>query len=236
MQKKDLYIASIFFSFLLFSINAYSYNDESASSSQEYFGSDSDPAYTQYTGDAAFSVNAQYSGDNAYPTEYATQSDEPRTYYTAPPRRHRSHHHADRSYSGLPGHISPPGEKVIIVDPNIHSWGAYSADGTLLRSGLASAGSKWCRDLGRPCRTRAGTFRIHSLGDSSCISSKFPLGEGGAPMPYCMYFNGAQALHGSNELAEANISHGCVRMSVSSARWLRYNFAHIGTKVIVRPY
>jgi len=214
-----------FFHFLLFSINAYSYNDESASSSQEYFGDATDPAYTQYT------------GDNTFPTEYAQQSDESSTsYYAAPPRHHRSHHHAERNYSGLPGHISPPGEKVIIVDPNVHSWGAYSADGILLRSGLASAGSKWCRDLGRPCRTRSGTFRIHSLGDSDCVSSKFPLGEGGAPMPYCMYFNGAQGLHGSNELAEANISHGCVRMSVSSARWLRYNFAHIGTKVIIRPY
>lgn len=228
MRKQHLYIASIFFAFLLFSNHVYSYNDESASPSQEYFGGDSDPAFTQYT------------GDNSFPAQYAMQSDEPGT-YSAAPRRHahsaRSHHHhAERDYSGLPSHISPPGEKVIIVDPNIHSWGAYSADGTLLRSGLASAGSKWCSDLGRPCRTRAGTFRIHSLGGSDCVSSKFPLGEGGAPMPYCMYFNGAQGLHGSHELAEANISHGCVRMSVGSARWLRYNFAHIGTKVVIRPY
>ncbi len=55
-------------------------------------------------------------------------------------------------------------------------------------------------------------------------------------MPYCMYFNDLQALHGSYELANANISHGCVRMHVSDARWLRYNFAQVGTLVIIKSY
>ena len=55
-------------------------------------------------------------------------------------------------------------------------------------------------------------------------------------MPYSMYFNGSQGLHGSHELGEANLSHGCVRMSVDDAEWLRYNFAHIGTKVIIKSY
>ncbi len=127
-------------------------------------------------------------------------------------------------------------EKVIVVNPRTHAWYAYGSDGKLVRTGLASAGSSWCSDLGRPCRTKSGTFRIYSLGDEDCISKKFPLGEGGAPMPYCMYFNGGQALHGSHELAYANISHGCVRITVSSAKWLRFHFAEIGTKVIIKPY
>src|SRR5579885_928931 len=130
----------------------------------------------------------------------------------------KSHH------GGLPSQISPPGEKIIIVDPNVHEFGAYTSDGILVRSGLAVAGSGWCRDLRRPCRTRSGTFRIYSLGGPGCKSHKFPLPHGGAPMPYCMFFNGSQALHGSYELAYANISHGCVRLHVSDARWLRYNF------------
>jgi lipoprotein-anchoring transpeptidase ErfK/SrfK len=60
--------------------------------------------------------------------------------------------------------------------------------------------------------------------------------HGGAPMPYCMFFNGSQGLHGSYEVVDGNASHGCVRMTVSDAEWVRFNFATIGTKVVVRPY
>jgi lipoprotein-anchoring transpeptidase ErfK/SrfK len=55
-------------------------------------------------------------------------------------------------------------------------------------------------------------------------------------MPYCMFFNGNQGLHGSYNVVDGNASHGCVRMTVSDAEWVRFNFANIGTKVIVRPY
>lgn len=141
-------------------------------------------------------------------------------------------------------HISAPGEKVIIIDPNIHQFGAYTANGDLVRSGTVTAGGNWCRDIHRPCRTKAGSFRIFSLGSSSCRSHKYPLPRGGAPMPYCMFFNGRQGLHGSNEVVRGNISHGCVRMHVGDAKWLRFNFVegpgshngYRGTKVIVRPY
>lgn len=144
----------------------------------------------------------------------------------------------------ISGSISPPGEKVIIVDPRIHEFGAYSPSGELLRSGTATAGSNWCRDLHRPCRTRAGSFRIFSLGSVHCKSHKFPLPHGGAPMPYCMFFNGGQGLHGSNEVVRGNISHGCVRLHVDDARWLRFKFVegpssgnhYRGTRVIVRHY
>lgn len=142
-----------------------------------------------------------------------------------------------KAYS-VPAKIPPPGEKVIIIDPRSHTFGAYSADGTLLRSGVATAGSKWCRDIGRPCKTKAGYFRIYSLGSSGCRSGKFPLPRGGAPMPYCMFFNHGQALHGSpaRDVVRANISHGCVRVHISDAKWIRFNFAERGTKIIVKPY
>lgn len=126
-------------------------------------------------------------------------------------------------------------EKAVLVDPNVHAWGAYE-NGNLIKAGIATAGSNWCPDIGRPCRTKSGTFRIQSLGSQDCKSHIFPVPRGGAPMPYCMYFNGGQALHGSYETAEANISHGCVRMNVSDAEWLRFNFANVGTKVIVKSY
>lgn len=151
----------------------------------------------------------------------------------------KSHRHGS-----LPSYITPPGEKLIIVDPRIHAFGAYDANGRLLRSGMTTAGNRWCADIGRPCRTKAGTFRIFSLGGAGCKSSKYPLPNGGAKMPYCMFFNGSQAIHGSNEVVYGNVSHGCVRVHVADARWLRFNFVegpnksnnYRGTRVIVKPY
>lgn len=137
----------------------------------------------------------------------------------------------------LPHHISTT-EKEVLVDPNVHAFGAYNSDGELVRAGLVSAGSDWCPDLGRRCHTASGTFRVNSLGSPHCKSSMFPIPHGGAPMPYCMFFHRNQALHGSpdHEVVEGNISHGCVRMHVFDAEWLRYNFVNVGTKVVVRPY
>jgi lipoprotein-anchoring transpeptidase ErfK/SrfK len=136
----------------------------------------------------------------------------------------------------LPLKIPRPGEKIIIVNPRIHSWGAYSSEGNLLRTGLATAGAKWCADVKRACRTKVGVFRIFSLGEANCKSTRYPLGKGGAPMPYCMYFNNNQGLHGSHEVVEDNISHGCVRLNINDAKWIRYQFANIGTKVIILSY
>lgn len=163
---------------------------------------------------------------------------------TAYSKKNRKSHHAPSIRPSLPSQINPPGEKVIIVDPKIHAWGAYNSEGSLMRTGMATTGADWCRDIGRRCHTRTGTFRIYSLGSAGCRSHKFPLPRGGAPMPYCMFFNGGQALHGSYEVVYANASHGCVRLHVEDAKWIRFNFAespnadndYQGTKVIVRPY
>ncbi len=140
--------------------------------------------------------------------------------------------------SRLPQSINTKGRKVILVDPNVHAWGAYDSNGNLVRAGLATAGGNWCSDIGRSCRTGAGSFTIKSLGGPECISHLYPRPHGGAPMPYCMFFNGGQGLHGSHPVSvvEANVSHGCVRMQIPDAEWVRYNFATVGTKVIVRPY
>lgn len=147
-------------------------------------------------------------------------------------------------YAAFPSTITPIGEKQIIVDPRKHKWAAYDEDGKLVRSGTATTGAHYCRDIRKPCRTKVGTFRIDSLGAASCKSRKFPLPRGGAPMPYCMFFNGGQALHGSYEVVAANRSHGCVRLRVKDAKWLRFNFAEepsranerMGTLVVIKPY
>lgn len=233
MRISKIKMLSIAFSFLFFATPvAYSeiiYSDQGESAAEMV----DDNSYTYSNFDPIPQKEFQYAeeeewNDNYYDNRYASNE-----YYERKP------HHKNRpkgKSSRLAGQISPPGEKVIIVDPNVHAWGAYNAEGQLLRSGLATAGGKWCRDIKRPCRTSAGTFRIKSLGSSSCRSTKYPLGKGGAPMPYCMFFNGHQGLHGSYEVVAGNVSHGCVRMHVEDAEWVRFNFATIGTKVIVRPY
>lgn len=148
-------------------------------------------------------------------------------------------------FSPFPLNVPSPGEKVIIIDPTEHAWGAYAADGNLVRWGPASSGADFCRDIDEECHTDSGSFRIYSLGSSDCYSKKFPLPDGGAPMPYCMYFEKGQALHGEpNGLPGYNASHGCVRMYVNDAEWLRYDFAegpqagnkYRGTRVIVKAY
>lgn len=144
--------------------------------------------------------------------------------------------------SPLPQQIDPPDEKMVVVNLGKHAWGAYDPDGRLVRWGPATGGKDYCPDIGQGCRTKSGEFRVYSLGSSRCVSSKFPVGEGGAPMPYCMFFNGGQALHGSpGGVIRGNESHGCVRMFVDDAEWLRYDFVqgpsddndYRGTKVIV---
>ena len=148
-------------------------------------------------------------------------------------------------FSPFPVIIEPQSEKVIVFDPNRHAYAAYDSDGTLLRWGPATGGAKWCDDIQSGCITDAGEYRIYTSGNSDCISSKFPLPDGGAPMPYCMFFNGGQAFHGSpGGVIKGNVSHGCVRLFVEDAEWMRYDFVeppmaanrYRGTKVVVLPY
>ncbi len=138
--------------------------------------------------------------------------------------------------SRMPQSIKATGEKMIVVDPNVHAWAAYDGSGSLVKGGLATAGGDWCPDIHRRCHTRSGSFRIQSLGSESCKSHIYPLPHGGAPMQYCMFFNGNQGLHGSYNVVDGNVSHGCVRLHVGDAEWIRFDFAGIGTKVVVKPY
>jgi L,D-transpeptidase ErfK/SrfK len=148
-------------------------------------------------------------------------------------------------YSPFPLIIDAPDEKLLVFDPNEYAWAAYDAEGSLVNWGPATGGADWCRDIESECRTKPGNFRIYVRGDEACKSRKFPIPEGGAPMPYCMYFNGGQAFHGSpGGVVRRNESHGCVRLFVRDAEWLRYDFVEApnednnyrGTKVLVLPY
>ena len=93
-------------------------------------------------------------------------------------------------YAPMSRQISPPGERIIIVHLDRLAFGAYNAQGNLEYWGPASGGRGYCPDTGRGCHTTAGNFSIQSKGSAWCKSTKFPVGRGGAPMPYCMFFHG----------------------------------------------
>ncbi len=134
-------------------------------------------------------------------------------------------------------------EKQIIIDQEKLAWGAYDQNGQLVGWGPISSGRDKCSDSSRSCRTMTGIFRVFSKENQYCKSDVYPIGKGGAKMPYCMYFHKGFALHGSDDIPGYRASHGCVRMFVQDAKWLNEHFADIstegnqytGTKVVVRP-
>lgn len=126
--------------------------------------------------------------------------------------------------------------KTFVFNPRSLSWKAISSNGKVIRTGRASGGKSYCPDIKRSCRTPTGSYHVIGKRGSSCRSSRYPVGKGGAPMPYCMFFSQYYAIHGSPDVPNRNASHGCIRVPPSDARWLSHNFIDIGTKVVVKPY
>ncbi len=121
----------------------------------------------------------------------------------------------------------------IKVDLSKLAWGAYDDKGNLVKWGSASGGQNFCSDIGKACKTVTGTYTVYKKQGSGCKSNLFPVGKGGAPMPYCMHFTGGYALHGGN-VPDFNASHGCIRVPVREAQWLNQNFVTVGkTKISV---
>jgi len=140
-------------------------------------------------------------------------------------------------FAPFPIRITPFDRTIIIVDLDDKAFAAYDTFGSLVNWGPISAGKDWCPDIGRGCRTPIGNYSVQSKGGPDCHSSKYPLPNGGAPMPFCMYFHGGYALHASTEVPGYNASHGCIRMFYKDAEWLNKNFIETGKKktwVIVR--
>lgn len=122
----------------------------------------------------------------------------------------------------------------IVVSQKDLAWGAYDIRGQLVKWGPISAGKGYCSDIKEKCVTPPGVYQAFRKMGSDCVSTVFPANEGGAPMPYCIFFNGGIALHGSPEVPGYNASHGCVRLFVEDAEWLNESFVAIGeTQVLV---
>ncbi|MBS0289568.1 MAG: L,D-transpeptidase [Proteobacteria bacterium] len=124
---------------------------------------------------------------------------------------------------------------VIKVNLGKLAWGAYDDKGNLVKWGDASGGKNFCDDIGQACKTVTGTYTIYKKQGSACKSNRFPVGKGGAPMPYCMHFQGGYALHGGN-VPDFNASHGCIRVPVREAQWLNQNFVTVGKTRISISY
>jgi len=138
--------------------------------------------------------------------------------------------------SPFPSYITEKGRfNRVYVNQRKMAWGAYDAGGKLIKWGPISAGKGYCRDVkGGNCKTPFGSYTAFRKEGGGCESTAFPVGEGGAPMPYCIFFNKGYALHGSPIVPGYNASHGCVRMYEKDARWLNYSFVELGgTKVVV---
>jgi len=149
-------------------------------------------------------------------------------YATSPSSNQMSHNHR---YIQLAAYTN-----AFVFNPRKKRWYAYGRNGRIIKSGRASGGASYCRDVRRACRTPRGHFRIISKRGPGCRSSRYPLGRGGAPMPYCMFFSKYYAIHGSYDVPNRNASHGCIRVKPAAARWLSKNFIRIGTRVVVLPY
>lgn len=137
----------------------------------------------------------------------------------------------------FPEHREATGRKVFIFDPRATAWAAYDKNGNRVETGSASGGSDFCPDIGKPCRTVTGQFRVYSKKGENCTSSLYPVEtHGGAKMPYCMHFNGGYSIHAAYDVPNYNASHGCIRVLPDAARWLNQDFIDVGTTVIVKPY
>lgn len=148
------------------------------------------------------------------------------------------HHNYDRKgTSAFPDKRAGTGRKVFVFDPKATAWAAYDAQGNRVKTGRASGGADYCEDVGRPCRTVTGRYRVYRKKGEDCRSSKYPIEtNGGARMPYCMHFHGGYSIHAAYDVPNYNASHGCIRVLPSAAKWLHGNFIDVGTTVEVKPY
>lgn len=139
-------------------------------------------------------------------------------------------------YADLPRKITSLKERAFIFSPKLQRWVAYDKNGLKVAGGVGNGGADFCEEINEPCRTPVGQFRITRKKGPDCVSSQFPVGEGGSPMPYCMFFKRGNAIHGSPTISDQNNSHGCIRVLTPAAEWLSKNFLDVGTRVIVLPY
>lgn len=142
-----------------------------------------------------------------------------------------------RGKNYFPLKIASTGNRHFIFDPKWSAWAAYDEDGNRVITGSGSGGKDFCEDINQPCRTITGSFHIYNKRGEDCRSGEYPVEtQGGARMPYCMYFYRGFTIHAAYEVPHYPSSHGCIRVWPSAAKWLNEEFITIGTKVTVLSY
>ncbi len=142
-----------------------------------------------------------------------------------------------RGKNYFPQKIEALGKRHFVFDPKISAWAAYDEQGQRIITGSGSGGMDFCKDVNQPCRTITGTFKVYNKRGENCRSGEFPVEtEGGARMPYCMYFYRGFTIHAAYEVPGHSSSHGCIRVWPSAAKWLNEEFITIGTTVTVLSY
>ncbi len=151
---------------------------------------------------------------------------------------HTTHYLRDkRGQKYFPMDMPATGQKEFIFDPKVFAWAVYDAEGHRVMTGAASGGKDICEGEDKTCRTVTGTFRVYNKRGVNCKSGEYPVEtEGGAKMPYCMYFFQGFTIHAGYEVPIWNASHGCIRVLPSAAKWLNEEFITIGTRVTVLSY
>lgn len=135
----------------------------------------------------------------------------------------------------FPHHIDDHGHKLLLIDLPKFAFAAYKKNGDLLYWGPASGGKDWCADTAHSCKSASGHFTITRMKGVDCESSTYPLEtNGGAPMPWCMFYYKGFAIHGSTLSGFINRSRGCIRLFNGDAKWLYEHFVKKGTEVIVK--
>jgi hypothetical protein len=132
--------------------------------------------------------------------------------------------------------------KVVVVDLKQLAWGAYQ-QGKLVMWGPANGGRGRCKEDGTMrCKTHVGIWAVSKKDGPVTKSSLYPVEcmdkkDCGHPMYWKMQFHrDGTSLHGDRNLPGANVSHGCVRLLKSDAKWLNREFVEIGTPIVVLPY
>lgn len=137
----------------------------------------------------------------------------------------------------FPMKIPGSGKRQFVFDPRAYAWAAYDEEGNRVMTGAASGGKDFCEDVGQPCRTVTGSFKLYNKRGVDCRSGEFPVEtKGGTKMPYCMYFYQGYAIHAGLEIPYGNASHGCIRVWPSAAKWLNEEFLTRGSQVTVMSY
>lgn len=151
---------------------------------------------------------------------------------------HTKHYLRDaRGRDYFPKAIPATGKKQFYFDPKASAWAAYDPEGQRVLTGSASGGKDFCNDIQKSCRTVTGTFKVYNKKGPECVSGEYPIQtDGGAKMPYCMYFYRGFTIHAAFEVPPHNSSHGCIRVLPSAAKWLNEEFIDLGTQVTVLSY